>query len=95
MTHCLLTIPTLHINKMSEKYKTPRANFYLLIKSNLLAQCSSIKTWVGSHSQLSDKRAEQEREPKIHMQLIVTVESISYTNQSTSNSYKLNQQISK
>lgn len=49
-----------------------------------LAAWAPVETWVEPHSQL----AEQERELKIQMQL--TAESSSYTNQSTHNDYKLN-----
>lgn len=66
------------------------------MKASLLSwNVTSIKTWVKSHSQLLGVFVEQERELRIHTLLIVTVESISYTNQRTLNYYELNWKISK
>ena len=87
--------PTLRVHNMSEKCKTPMANFTSLWDQTCSAECASIKTGVKSHCQLSGGLAQEERELKTHMQLTVTVESMSYTNQSTPNHYKLDQEIFK
>lgn len=73
-------ITTLHVNKMSKKHKTPMDNFYLFRKSTLLSQMRLYQN-MGEVSQLAFGYACRARKRTQNSYIIVTVESISNTNQ--------------